>query len=125
MATTLLDLTQQGDVATITDVAGNSHGRLVDPTKKENRVDYAWEKALADIKASKILTVEQAGACRTAFELFHAAQIILLANLVETLDHFRFHANAHILRALHQKRLVDQIPQQVFLLFLVDLIDLF
>jgi hypothetical protein len=43
----------------------------------------------------------------------------------DSTDHVRFHANAHVLRALHQKRLVDQVPQQVFLLFLVDLVHLF
>jgi DNA segregation ATPase FtsK/SpoIIIE, S-DNA-T family len=62
-----VDLT---DVGTITDVMGNSHGRMCNPNKRENRVDLAWESDLAQIEASHILTASQTDACRTAYGLF-------------------------------------------------------
>ena len=42
-------------------------------------------------------------------------EIVLDANLIETLDHVGLDADAHIFAALHEQGLVDQIAQGVFL----------
>ena len=49
------------------------------------------------------------------FELLHARQIVLSADGIEPLDEFGFDAHAHVLGALHQERLVDEVAQSVLL----------
>lgn len=56
--------------ATITDVFGDSHGRLADPRKSANRVDENWLAALDRCVAAGILDGATAEGLRTAFEAF-------------------------------------------------------
>ena len=39
-----------------------------------------------------------------------------MADLVQPLDHLGVHVDAHVLGALHQQRIVDQVAQQILLL---------
>ena len=49
------------------------------------------------------------------FQIFHTGQIVLDTNLVELLDDVGLDADAHVLAALNEQRLVDQIAQSIFL----------
>ena len=51
-------------------------------------------------------------------------RLFCFANFVEPLDQIRLDVDAHVLGALDQKLLVDQVPQQVLLLVLVLAADL-
>jgi len=49
------------------------------------------------------------------FELLHAGQLVFRADGIELLNKFRLDAHAHVLGTLHEKGLVDEIAQRVFL----------
>ena len=47
---------------------------------------------------------------------FHVRQLVLLADLVEFLDELGLDGNPHVLGALHQERLIDQVPESILVL---------
>src|SRR5262249_51673164 len=59
------------------------------------------------------------------FELLHGVDLVLDANLVEPLDHVRLNTDTHVLSALHQERLIDQVAQRVLLAFVNGGFELF
>ena len=54
---------------------------------------------------------------RRLLQIFHRVGMHLLAQLVQPLHHLGVGADAQVLRLLQQQLLVDQIAQQVFLVF--------
>ena len=62
----------------------------------------------------EIFPVEALGG-EPPFQLFHAGEIVLDAQLIEPLDHIGFDADAHVFAALHEQGLIDQVAQGIFL----------
>src|SRR4029077_8356799 len=82
------------------------------------RADLAADDALGKQGAAnvvlKILPVHSL-AGDGLFKLLHAAQLVLGADGVESFDELRLYAHAHVLGALNEKRLINEIAQGVFL----------
>jgi S-DNA-T family DNA segregation ATPase FtsK/SpoIIIE len=58
--------------ATITDVGGNSDGRLADPRKPAHRVDENWHSSLARLVRDGIVTADDAETLSAALDAFQA-----------------------------------------------------
>src|SRR6266481_5947258 len=82
------------------------------------RTDFAADHPLRQQRTAnvvlEILPVEPLRGHRL-FQLFHALDFILCANGIEPLDQYRLDAHSHVLCALHQQRLVDQLAQRSLL----------
>jgi S-DNA-T family DNA segregation ATPase FtsK/SpoIIIE len=61
------------NAATITDVGGNSDGRLADPRKPAHRVDENWRASLGKAVADGIVTVDDAATMSAALDAFQSA----------------------------------------------------
>ena len=82
------------------------------------RTDFAADDALGEqAGADIVLEIFPVGALRGDgfFEVFHGIDFILDANLIELFDDFGLDIDAHILAALDEQRLVNQIAESVFL----------
>src|SRR6266436_6797651 len=82
------------------------------------RTDFAADhplrqQSVADV-VLEILPIHSLGRNRP-LQFFHTREIVLSANGIELLDDFGFYTYAHVFRALHQERLIDQVAQGVFL----------
>jgi S-DNA-T family DNA segregation ATPase FtsK/SpoIIIE len=66
------------NAATITDVGGNSDGRLADPRKPAHRVDKNWRSSLEKSVAEGIVTTDDAAMMSAEFDTFQSAYTLAI-----------------------------------------------